>query len=162
MNHPSQRKSRCQVFSACGCLWYRRSALIWTRRSLAKSWTASSIWSGCFFTFARKYLLRSRILRTSYDFRVAFGHFSHHSILWRFFNFAETFSVPLTSRLVSLQALRERLNNRQDLGEAMADTVRLGEGPHWKQCLACSIPVLSAGLKSELHKERAQSISLLL
>lgn len=30
-------------------------------------------------------------------------------------------------------ALRERLNNRQDLGEAMADTVRLGEGPHWKQ-----------------------------
>eukprot|EP00435_Cladocopium_sp_Y103_P022111 s490_g5.t1 len=31
------------------------------------------------------------------------------------------------------RALRERLNNRQDLGEAMADTVRLGEGPHWKQ-----------------------------
>lgn len=31
------------------------------------------------------------------------------------------------------QALRDRLNNRQDLGEAMADTVRLGEGPHWKQ-----------------------------
>lgn len=31
------------------------------------------------------------------------------------------------------QTLRERLNNRQDLGEAMADTVRLGEGPHWKQ-----------------------------
>mmetsp|Transcript_11730 Transcript_11730/g.27664 ORF Transcript_11730/g.27664 Transcript_11730/m.27664 type:complete len:856 (-) Transcript_11730:38-2605(-) len=31
------------------------------------------------------------------------------------------------------QALRDRLNNRQDLGEAMPDTVRLGEGPHWKQ-----------------------------
>jgi len=31
------------------------------------------------------------------------------------------------------QALRDRMNNRQDLGEAMADTVRLGEGPHWKQ-----------------------------
>lgn len=30
-------------------------------------------------------------------------------------------------------ALRDRLNLRQDLGEAMADTVRLGEGPHWKQ-----------------------------
>lgn len=29
--------------------------------------------------------------------------------------------------------VRERLNQRQDLGEAMADTVRLGEGPHWKQ-----------------------------
>merc|ERR1712135_7685 len=29
--------------------------------------------------------------------------------------------------------LKERLTNRQDLGEAMADTVRLGEGPHWKQ-----------------------------
>ena len=36
-----------------------------------------------------------------------------------------------------MQALRERLNNRQDLGEAMADTVRLGEGPHWKQHLEC-------------------------
>jgi len=31
------------------------------------------------------------------------------------------------------QALKDRLQNRQDLGEAMADTVRLGEGPHWKQ-----------------------------
>lgn len=31
------------------------------------------------------------------------------------------------------QQLRDRLDNRQDLGEAMADTVRLGEGPHWKQ-----------------------------
>merc|ERR1712050_766878 len=31
------------------------------------------------------------------------------------------------------QALKERLENRQDLGQAMADTVRLGEGPHWKQ-----------------------------
>merc|ERR1712187_532479 len=31
------------------------------------------------------------------------------------------------------QALKDRLENRQDLGEAMADTVRLGEGPHWKQ-----------------------------
>eukprot|EP00928_Gymnodinium_smaydae_P071372 TRINITY_DN54986_c0_g1_i1.p1 TRINITY_DN54986_c0_g1~~TRINITY_DN54986_c0_g1_i1.p1 ORF type:complete len:945 (-),score=125.90 TRINITY_DN54986_c0_g1_i1:413-3247(-) len=31
------------------------------------------------------------------------------------------------------QAVRTRLDNRQDLGEAMADTVRLGEGPHWKQ-----------------------------
>lgn len=31
------------------------------------------------------------------------------------------------------QCLRDRLSNRQDLGEAMADTVRLGEGPHWKQ-----------------------------
>lgn len=30
-------------------------------------------------------------------------------------------------------ALRERLDNRQDLGEAMADTIRLGDGPHWKQ-----------------------------
>uniref|UniRef100_A0A7S4Q3X4 5'-3' exoribonuclease n=1 Tax=Alexandrium monilatum TaxID=311494 RepID=A0A7S4Q3X4_9DINO len=30
-------------------------------------------------------------------------------------------------------ALKERLEQRQDLGEAMADTVRLGEGPHWKQ-----------------------------
>jgi len=30
-------------------------------------------------------------------------------------------------------ALKDRLVNRQDLGEAMADTVRLGEGPHWKQ-----------------------------
>jgi len=29
--------------------------------------------------------------------------------------------------------LKDRLNNRQDLGEAMADTIRLGEGPHWKQ-----------------------------
>merc|ERR1719291_1637956 len=29
--------------------------------------------------------------------------------------------------------LKERLENRQDLGQAMADTVRLGEGPHWKQ-----------------------------
>ena len=79
-----------------------------------------------------------------------------------FKDFAETFSVHLTSRLVSLQALRERLNNRQDLGEAMADTVRLGEGPHWKQCLTCSTPVLSAGLESELQNERSQSISLLL
>merc|ERR1719401_790273 len=31
------------------------------------------------------------------------------------------------------QALKDRLQGRQDLGEAMADTVRLGEGPHWKQ-----------------------------
>merc|ERR1740123_2480947 len=31
------------------------------------------------------------------------------------------------------QALKDRLNSRLDLGEAMADTVRLGEGPHWKQ-----------------------------
>jgi 5'-3' exoribonuclease 2 len=31
------------------------------------------------------------------------------------------------------QALRDRMNARQDLGESMADTVRLGEGPHWKQ-----------------------------
>eukprot|EP00440_Ansanella_granifera_P062736 gb/GFBE01068026.1/.p1 GENE.gb/GFBE01068026.1/~~gb/GFBE01068026.1/.p1 ORF type:complete len:946 (+),score=224.82 gb/GFBE01068026.1/:1-2838(+) len=31
------------------------------------------------------------------------------------------------------QALKDRLQHRQDLGEAMADTVRLGEGPHWKQ-----------------------------
>merc|ERR1719414_2931107 len=31
------------------------------------------------------------------------------------------------------QALKDRLENRQDLGETMADTVRLGEGPHWKQ-----------------------------
>mmetsp|Transcript_45135 Transcript_45135/g.79428 ORF Transcript_45135/g.79428 Transcript_45135/m.79428 type:complete len:945 (-) Transcript_45135:56-2890(-) len=30
-------------------------------------------------------------------------------------------------------ALKERLKMREDLGEAMADTVRLGEGPHWKQ-----------------------------
>jgi 5'-3' exoribonuclease 2 len=30
-------------------------------------------------------------------------------------------------------ALKDRLKNREDLGEAMADTVRLGEGPHWKQ-----------------------------
>eukprot|EP00929_Paragymnodinium_shiwhaense_P008140 TRINITY_DN112080_c0_g1_i1.p1 TRINITY_DN112080_c0_g1~~TRINITY_DN112080_c0_g1_i1.p1 ORF type:complete len:988 (+),score=240.62 TRINITY_DN112080_c0_g1_i1:267-2966(+) len=30
-------------------------------------------------------------------------------------------------------ALKERLESRHDLGEAMADTVRLGEGPHWKQ-----------------------------
>lgn len=30
-------------------------------------------------------------------------------------------------------ALKDRLENRQDLGEAMADTIRLGEGPHWKQ-----------------------------
>jgi len=30
-------------------------------------------------------------------------------------------------------ALKDRLQARQDLGEAMADTVRLGEGPHWKQ-----------------------------
>eukprot|EP00933_Yihiella_yeosuensis_P040899 TRINITY_DN35302_c0_g1_i1.p1 TRINITY_DN35302_c0_g1~~TRINITY_DN35302_c0_g1_i1.p1 ORF type:complete len:933 (-),score=220.61 TRINITY_DN35302_c0_g1_i1:95-2893(-) len=30
-------------------------------------------------------------------------------------------------------ALKSRLDTRQDLGEAMADTVRLGEGPHWKQ-----------------------------
>merc|ERR1719428_2069182 len=29
--------------------------------------------------------------------------------------------------------IKERLQNRQDLGEQMADTVRLGEGPHWKQ-----------------------------
>lgn len=31
------------------------------------------------------------------------------------------------------QCLKDRLTERQDLGEAMADTVRLGEGPHWKQ-----------------------------
>jgi len=31
------------------------------------------------------------------------------------------------------QALKERLEARQDLGVSMADTVRLGEGPHWKQ-----------------------------
>jgi len=31
------------------------------------------------------------------------------------------------------QALKDRLKDREDLGEAMADTVRLGEGPHWKQ-----------------------------
>jgi len=31
------------------------------------------------------------------------------------------------------QALKDRLKEREDLGEAMADTVRLGEGPHWKQ-----------------------------
>merc|ERR1719231_2105188 len=31
------------------------------------------------------------------------------------------------------QEVKDRLTNRQDLGEAMADTVRLGEGPHWKQ-----------------------------
>jgi len=30
-------------------------------------------------------------------------------------------------------ALKDRLKEREDLGEAMADTVRLGEGPHWKQ-----------------------------
>lgn len=43
---------------------------------------------------------------------------------------------PKSGKFVSRefhQALRDRLNNRQDLGEAMADTVRLGEGPHWKQ-----------------------------
>merc|ERR1719491_918558 len=31
------------------------------------------------------------------------------------------------------QQLKDRLKEREDLGEAMADTVRLGEGPHWKQ-----------------------------
>merc|ERR1719162_2602442 len=31
------------------------------------------------------------------------------------------------------QQLQDRLKARQDLGEQMADTVRLGEGPHWKQ-----------------------------
>merc|ERR1719491_788833 len=31
------------------------------------------------------------------------------------------------------QQLKDRLKMREDLGEAMADTVRLGEGPHWKQ-----------------------------
>jgi 5'-3' exoribonuclease 2 len=30
-------------------------------------------------------------------------------------------------------SLKDRLKAREDLGEAMADTVRLGEGPHWKQ-----------------------------
>jgi len=30
-------------------------------------------------------------------------------------------------------ALKDRLQTRQDLGTSMADTVRLGEGPHWKQ-----------------------------
>merc|ERR1719414_1175542 len=42
----------------------------------------------------------------------------------------------LTGKWVSREfhaALKERLLERQDLGEAMADTVRLGEGPHWKQ-----------------------------
>lgn len=46
------------------------------------------------------------------------------------------FKKPKTGKFVDRefhQALRDRLNNRQDLGEAMADTVRLGEGPHWKQ-----------------------------
>merc|ERR1719291_716889 len=31
------------------------------------------------------------------------------------------------------QTLKDRLKNREDLGTAMPDTVRLGEGPHWKQ-----------------------------
>lgn len=31
------------------------------------------------------------------------------------------------------QTVRDRLKEREDLGENMADTVRLGEGPHWKQ-----------------------------
>lgn len=48
---PKEIKVR-SLFVACGCLW----CLVvqrWTRRSLAKSWTASSIWSGWLFTFAR-------------------------------------------------------------------------------------------------------------
>jgi len=43
---------------------------------------------------------------------------------------------PLSGKFVDRefhQALRDRIDARGDLGEAMADTVRLGEGPHWKQ-----------------------------
>merc|ERR1719203_469062 len=43
---------------------------------------------------------------------------------------------PQTGKTVAKEfhaELKERLENRQDLGTAMADTVRLGEGPHWKQ-----------------------------
>eukprot|EP00932_Pfiesteria_piscicida_P007886 SRR837773.18111.p1 GENE.SRR837773.18111~~SRR837773.18111.p1 ORF type:complete len:969 (-),score=229.24 SRR837773.18111:116-2851(-) len=43
---------------------------------------------------------------------------------------------PKTGKWVAKEfhaELRARLDARADLGEAMADTVRLGEGPHWKQ-----------------------------
>jgi len=43
---------------------------------------------------------------------------------------------PKTGKWVSKEfhsELRARIDARADLGEAMADTVRLGEGPHWKQ-----------------------------
>uniref|UniRef100_A0A7S1PZE9 5'-3' exoribonuclease n=1 Tax=Alexandrium catenella TaxID=2925 RepID=A0A7S1PZE9_ALECA len=43
---------------------------------------------------------------------------------------------PKSGKFVSKEfhaELKDRLQQRQDLGEAMADTVRLGEGPHWKQ-----------------------------
>merc|ERR1740130_2578092 len=42
----------------------------------------------------------------------------------------------LTGKFVDREffsSLKDRLKAREDLGEAMADTVRLGEGPHWKQ-----------------------------
>jgi len=43
---------------------------------------------------------------------------------------------PMSGKFVAKEfhaALKARLEERQDLGVAMADTVRLGEGPHWKQ-----------------------------
>lgn len=48
----------------------------------------------------------------------------------------ESDTRPKSGRFVDRefhQSVRDRLTERQDLGESMADTVRLGEGPHWKQ-----------------------------
>ena len=118
---------------------------------------------GCLH-FARKYKVItpligahlvhfSRVLRlrSSNDFRVAKRQFLRwQHFLWLIFVILQRLFLCIWRVAYSQQALRERLNNRQDLGEAMADTVRLGEGPHWKQCLTCSILVLCTGLKSEL------------
>jgi len=49
---------------------------------------------------------------------------------------AEEAAKPKSGKFVSKEfhaCLKERLLNRQDLGTSMADTIRLGEGPHWKQ-----------------------------
>merc|ERR1719281_785522 len=48
----------------------------------------------------------------------------------------ESKKEKLTGKFVDREffaCLKDRLKAREDLGEAMADTVRLGEGPHWKQ-----------------------------